>query len=58
VIDRQQRAIATTQKAAGDIGCLQFITATTLAACDTAGILSIHIDKLNFFPTFATREIL
>ena len=50
IIDRYRNSIATTYVSGGDINCLQFISATSIAGCDTSAILSISISALTFSP--------
>jgi WD40 repeat protein len=50
IVDRQQHAIASTHRSSSDINCLQFIAPSVLAACDTASVLALNLDQLNFVP--------
>jgi WD40 repeat protein len=52
VFDQYRHAIATAQRPSGDINCLQFLSASKLAACDTSAVLTLDIDRLNFVPLF------
>jgi WD40 repeat protein len=50
VIDRERDALATARHLAGSLMCVRFTTLTTLAACETASILTLSLDRLSFVP--------
>jgi WD40 repeat protein len=50
VIDRRRRALATARHLASNLVCIRFTTPTTLAACDSASILTLSLDALRFVP--------
>ena len=50
VIDRQRDALATARHLASNLVCVRFTSLTTLAACDSASILTLSLDLLSFVP--------
>ncbi|HEY0988317.1 MAG TPA: serine/threonine-protein kinase [Kofleriaceae bacterium] len=49
VLDRERDMVATVHHAGGYLACVQFISINRLAACDTSAILTLHLDRLQFF---------
>ncbi|HET9624638.1 MAG TPA: serine/threonine-protein kinase [Kofleriaceae bacterium] len=48
VLDRQRHALAAPHNPSSDFLCLQFLTGSQIAACDTAGVMTLDLEKLNF----------
>jgi eukaryotic-like serine/threonine-protein kinase len=56
VIDRRRHALATARHTASSLVCIRFTALTTLAACDTASILTLSLDRLSFVPLHTSER--
>jgi eukaryotic-like serine/threonine-protein kinase len=56
VIDRQRDALATTRHLASNLVCIRFTALNMLAACDTASILTLSLDRLSFVPLHTPKR--